>query len=402
MAKTVLLVGAGAMAEGYLRAAAKAGIQVGVVESPARCAELTEKFPCVADTEPLDGPAGRDEAWLAPAMTLAKRLRPDGVLGFAEPHVLAAAIAQHRLRLPGPGLDAAVVSRNKALQRAEFRRTGLPHPDHILVPRLADATNWALPRVPVVVKPLSHQGSRGVERIDTEAAWIEAVVRRAGEEALLVERYTSGAEYSVEALVRTGDILFTNLTRKETTEAPNFVETAHEAGYAATAPDLAETAQKLCADVVNALRVQTGIVHLEFRTPDERNPVIMEVAVRTPGDHILEIASLATGTNLYAAILHLALGENPDLPDTPPRRAAGTVYLTADQSGTLDSLDLKEWSTIPEVVRSYALQDPGHPIGPPESSDDRIAYAVIDCTSHDDLLSVTTRLRACARLVIKT
>jgi hypothetical protein len=96
-----------------------------------------------------------------------------------------------------------------------------------------------------------------------------------------------------------------------------------------------------------------------------------------------------------------ALGENPDVPDTPRRRAAGTVYLTADQSGTLDSLDLQEWSTVPEVVRSYALQDPGDLVGPPESSDDRLAYAVVDCASHDDLLSVSAHLRACTRPVIK-
>jgi biotin carboxylase len=293
-----------------------------------------------------------------------------------------------------------VISRNKALQRAEFRRAGLPHPDHVLAAQVGDASDWAVANLPVVVKPLSHQGSRGVERVDTESAWTEAVGRRTAEGALLVERYAPGAEYSVEALVCAGAVLFTNLTRKETTEAPDFVETAHEAGYAATAPALAEAARKLCTGVVESLGVHTGIVHLEFRASDDQYLVIMEVAVRTPGDHILEIASLATGADLYAAILSLALGEDPDLPDLVPRRAAGAVYLTADQTGTLEHLDLHEWSTVPEVVRNYALQDPGDPVGPPKSSDDRLAYAIVDCASHEDLLSVAAYLRASARPVI--
>ncbi|SDP96901.1 Biotin carboxylase [Actinopolyspora xinjiangensis] len=401
MTETVLLVGGGAMTEGYLRAADAAGVRMGVVDSLTRCKELADKYSCVIDTESIDGPAGRDETWLAPAMTLAERLRPDGVLGFAEPHILAAAMVQHRLGVPGPGLDAVVVSRNKALQRAEFARAGIPHPDYLLAPRLSEVTDWVLPNLPVVIKPLSHQGSRGVERIDTAAAWTQAATDRAAEGVLLVERYVDGAEYSVEALVHAGEVLFTNLTRKETTEAPNFVETLHEAGYAKTAPALAETARKLCTDVVNALRIQTGIVHLEFRASDEQNSVIMEVAVRTPGDHILEVASLAVESDLYAAILCLALGGKPNLPDTAPRRTAGTVYLAADQSGTLESLDLQDWSTFPEVIRSYALQEPGSLVGPPVSSEDRLAYAVVNCASHDDLLSVSTRLRSCAQQIIK-
>ena len=397
---TLALVGAGAMADGYLRAAQEAGLRVGVVETAGRCAELTERYSCVVDTETLHGPAVRDETWLPPAMALVDRLRPGAVLGFAEPQVLAAAVVQHRLGVPGPGLDAAVISRNKAMQRGEFRRAGLPHPDHVLVPALAMAEEWALQRLPVVVKPLAHQGSQGVERIDTQDRWHDTVRRRSAEGALLVEQYVEGPEYSVEALVEAGRVLFTNLTRKETTEAPHFVEMLHEAGHGSVQPTLGEAARKLCTAVVATLRVQTGIVHLEFRAPAEDHLVIMEVAVRTPGDNIMEIACRANRTDLYAAAVRLAFGSTPILLETPSCRATAAVYLAADRAGTLDSLDLSAWSDIPQVVRSYALQEPGTQVRPPESSEDRLAYALLDCETHPELTTLVNRLRTSADFTI--
>ncbi|WP_051704821.1 ATP-grasp domain-containing protein [Streptomyces sp. NRRL S-455] len=400
--RTVILVGAGAMAEGYLRAAQRMGLRVGLVETAARHAELAPRFPCVVDFEPVEGVPARDEAWLPPAMALAGRLAPDAVLGFAEPQVLATAILQHRLGVPGPGLDAAMVSRNKALQRGEFHRAGLPQPGHRHTVRLSDASEWALDRLPVVVKPVALQGSMGVERIDTPEQWQDAVRRRDDEGPLLVECYVEGAEYSVEALVRDGQVLFTNLTRKETTDAPFFVELFHEAGHGAQRPVLRKTADELCRGVVAALGLNTGIAHLEFRARADDDLVIMEVAVRTPGDHILEIISLAHDFDVYEACLRLTLGEQPQLPpaDREPIRSAGSLFLGAGRAGVLAALDLTDWAAQEGVVRHAARLAPGATVRPAENSGDRLAYAVLDCPGPTELAALAERLRAIARVEI--
>ncbi|MFE5888962.1 ATP-grasp domain-containing protein [Streptomyces sp. NPDC056462] len=400
--RTVVLVGAGVMAEGYLRAAQRMGLGVGLVETSARHAELAPGFPCIVDFEPVEGAPARDEAWLPPAMTLAARLNPDAVLGFAEPHVLATAILQHRLGVPGPGLDAATVSRNKAFQRGEFARAGLPQPAHRHTVRLSEASEWALGRLPVVVKPVSLQGSMGVERIDTPEQWTDVVRRRDEEGPLLVESFVEGPEYSVEALVRDGQVLFTNLTRKETTGAPYFVELFHEAGHGAERPVLRKAADELCRAVVAALRLDTGIAHLEFRARADDDLMIMEVAVRTPGDHILEIISLAHGFDVYEACLRLALNEVPHLPPTgqDPARSAGSLFLGADRAGVLASLDLTAWTALDQVVRHDARLAPGAAVRPAENSGDRLAYAVLDCSGPAELAALTERLRASARVDI--
>ncbi|WP_406456068.1 ATP-grasp domain-containing protein [Streptomyces sp. NBC_01622] len=390
--QTVLLIGAGVMAEGYLHAAQQAGLRVGVVETPARYAALTGRFPCVVDFEPVpEVIAARDESWLSPAMTLAGRLAPDAVWAFAEAHVMAAAMVQHRLGLPGPGLDAATVSRNKAFQRAEFHRAGLPQPAHRHTPRLSDQREWALARLPVVVKPVSLQGSQGVERIASAQEWDDAVTRRDDEGPLLVEEYVAGQEYSVEALVHRGRVLFTNLTRKETTGPPYFVELFHEAGYGADRPLLRKAADDLCAGVVTALNFGTGIVHLEFRARADHDPVIMEVAVRTPGDHILELVARAHDFDVFAACLRLALGQVPDTP-TAPVRAAGSLFLSAPEPGRLTALDLAAWAARPEVVKHDARLAPGVPVRPARNSGDRLAWAVLTCPTGPELRLLAERL----------
>ncbi|MFI9121560.1 ATP-grasp domain-containing protein [Streptomyces bikiniensis] len=395
--RTILLVGAGVMAEGYLHAAQDLGLRVGVVETPARHAKLVDRFPCLVDFEPVDeAAAGRDESWLAPATTLAARLGPDAVWGFAEPHVLATAMVQHRLGLPGPGLDAATVSRNKALQRAEFGRTGLPQPAHRHTRRLSEATDWALARLPVVVKPVSSQGSQGVERIGTPDAWADAVARRDAEGPLLVEQYVEGQEYSVEALVHRGRVLFTNLTRKETTGPPHFVELLHEAGHGADRPALRKAADELCRGVVAALGMVTGIAHLEFRAVSDDQPVIMEVAVRTPGDHIMELVGRAHGFDAFAACLRLALDEEPAVPDGHgPVRSAGSLFLSSPGTGTLAALDLSAWAArSPEVARHDARLAPGARVRPAEDSGDRLAWAVLDCATPDRMRALARELAA--------
>ncbi|MFE7181820.1 ATP-grasp domain-containing protein [Streptomyces erythrochromogenes] len=392
--RTALLVGAGVMAEGYLHAARTLGLRVGIVETPTRYAALADRFPCIVDFEPVDeAAAARDESWLAPAMTLAARLRPDAVWGFAEPHVLATAMVQHRLGLPGPGLDAATVSRNKALQRAEFARTGLPQPAHRHTRKLSEATDWALERLPVVVKPVSSQGSQGVERVATPDDWADTVARRDTEGPLLVEQYVEGQEYSVEALVHRGRVLFTNLTRKETTGPPYFVELFHEAGHGTDRPVLRKAADELCRGVVAALGMVTGIAHLEFRAVDDDEPVIMEVAVRTPGDHIMELVARAHGFDVFGACLRLALGEEPAVPDGHgPVRAAGSLFLSSPGAGTLAALDLSAWSALPEVARHDARLAPGARVRPAEDSGDRLAWAVLDCDTPDRLRSLAREL----------
>lgn len=397
----LLLIGAGAMAEGYLESAERSGLSLAIVETGERIANLRARFSSIVDSENLTGPPSADESWVAPAFRLLNRFQPTGVLGFAEPQVLAAALVQDSAGLPGPGLAAAVISRNKALQRSRFALTGVDQPEHLFVDDLHEGTDWVASRLPVVVKSLSGMGSIGVEQINDAAAWAEVVERRRGEGALLIEEYIEGPEFSIEGLLRGGDLLFTNVTRKDTTGAPFFVETAHAVGAGVNEPTLVAAAETLCVRASKALHILTGIVHLEFKARSAVDLVIMELAVRTPGDHIMEIISTAHGFDFYSACIDVALGRNPELPSSQsPQRSSGVVYISAADPGIVAEIDIQAWHAVPGFTRSYMMADPGDSVRPPESSSERLGYGILNCADPETLARSMAALRRSVVMLI--
>ncbi|MGW5333346.1 ATP-grasp domain-containing protein [Streptomyces bauhiniae] len=373
--RELLLAGVGTMGRPYLEAAARLGVRARALESAAtwenRPTVLAERFYRV--------PGGHEESWAgAVAAAVAERV-PDGLIGFAEPQVVAAALAQQRHGLRGPSLHAAVVSRNKALQRALFGAHGVPQPEYLHVARLGEARDWMLRHLPVVVKPLTLSGSQGVELIRTPEEVGEVVARRGGEGQLLVETAVEGPEFSWEALVREGEVLFENVTAKETTPPPYFVELVHRCGHD-LGPETAAQVRELTSGVLRALGMDTGLVHLEFRM-SAAGPVLMEVAVRTPGDYLPDAIGLTFGFDLYEAMVLLAVGlPLPALPDRPVSHAA-TVFLTA-APGTITGIEgLEEVRAHPAVVRVRPRKGVGDTVQPLTSSSRRLGHVLIDAGS---------------------
>ncbi|MEU5396085.1 ATP-grasp domain-containing protein [Streptomyces tibetensis] len=390
----VLMVGAGNMGRGYLTAARRHGLRVALVETPDRVEAVRGEFGdvVVAYVSPDTTVTDHDEVWAGPALRLAARTRPRGVLAFSEPHVQAAALVAEAHGLPGPGLHAAQASRNKALQRQLYGVSGIPQPHSRLVERLHDADR---PDFPFVVKPLSSFGSRGVEQVKDTQGWAEAVARRAGGGPYLLEEYATGTEYSWEGLVRGGRTLFSNLTVKTTTGPPAFVELQHvPSGGPAGAEDRSR-AGRLGAEVINALRMRDGLIHLEFRIAPDGRMAVMEAAVRTPGCFILDVASRAHGIDLHEACLRLALGDEPELPaEGTPFRHTASLFLAAERPGEVVPEDTAVLDAIPGVFRSGLRQEPGTIMNPPESNADRMAFALLDLPTEAALQEALRAARA--------
>jgi biotin carboxylase len=381
----IVLVGSGFMGRGYFKAARRLGLRVALVDVPERLEAVEGEFgDRLSGCEAVDPrSAALDEAWVGPALKLARRAHPRGVLAFSEINVLAGAYAAQDLGLPGTGVYAAHVSRNKALQRQVYGAAGVPQPASMLALDFAGLESRSFP---CVIKPLSGAGSNGVEQVPDAPALREALERRGKTGPVLVEDYVSGQEYSWEALVHGGEVLFTNLTVKTTTGPPNFVEVLHIPLVDAEAERLRKPADRLGEDVVRALRISDGLVHLEFRIAEDSSLAVMEAAVRTPGDFLMDVVSRAHGFDLYAACLELAMGIRPD---TRPARSAArhtaSLFLVAGRPGTVVPPHADELAAVPGVFRSGLRQTPGSVVAPPRSSGDRVAFALIDCATRADL-----------------
>jgi len=397
MRRRLLLVGMGRVGRPYATAARRLGLDLAVLDAPTSLAYAkARKFLTEDQTGyPVAGTA--TAAWFAGASEALEDGPVDGVVAFGEPHVMAAALICDELALPGPGLRAAAVSRDKALQRRLFARHGIAQPASYLPEDVEAAADWAEGRYPVIAKPADGTGSRAVRLIAGEAGLRAWHAEHAGDGAVLIEQCLTGPEYSVECVVHRGELVFTEPTLKHTTAPPYFVELGHTVPAGLSGAERSGV-DRLADQVARAMGMRDGVMHLEFRMEDT-GPHLMEVAVRTPGDHIFEVHELAHGVSLFEAAISVALGDRPDL---PARRAgAAAVRFPTVAPGRVEGLaGVAATRRLPTVADLQIDVAVGDAVGPVRSSRDRVATVLLRAGDADglaraektvaDLLRITT------------
>ncbi len=241
------------------------------------------------------------------------------VLPSREYSVEAVAQAAEALGLPGAGVCAARVFTDKIDQLAACQRAGIAVPPFAEVTDACGVASFAA-RGPCVVKPANRQASLGVVILrpgdSPEHAWQECVAadegpqlaRRPLRSRYLVEQYVPGPEYSVEALVVGGEIVFSNVTLKRVLPGRHPVESGHVVPAPAD-PGVAQL-PALMQHLVCAAGFGTGLLHGEWIISDG-TPVFVECAARPAGDSIFDLIELVTGVNLYGAAVCALAGEEP-------------------------------------------------------------------------------------------
>ncbi|WP_234434068.1 hypothetical protein [Streptomyces sp. NRRL F-5126] len=186
-----------------------------------------------------------------------------------------------------------------------------------------------------------------------------------------------GPEFSWEALVRDGEVLFANTTAKETTPPPYFVELSHRCGHRFDDPATAAAVERLTRGVLGAIGMRTGLVHLEFKV-GPRGPVLMETAVRTPGDYLPDAIGLTFGFDLYEAVVKLSLGlPVGDLPSGDPTAWAATYFPTSAPGTITRITGVEESEDHPAVVRVRLRKGPGDVVRPLTSSSQRMGHVLV-------------------------
>jgi biotin carboxylase len=342
----LLMVGAGKTGRAYLKAARRRGVGCLLLETAQH--RHTEYGHLLARAQV---PGSLDEQWLFAGLEIAAAHAPTGVLPFGERHVLAAELIAERFHLRGASLGAAIISRNKALQRSVCDAAGVPQPRWTVAESAGQARSWLendLDGRTAVVKPLSGFASIGVSAI-RDPSQIEDVV---GSQPVpfLVEEFIPGDDYSWEAFVLDGAVLLSSVTADNMSANGEFVETGHFCGS-----DVAERVQEragvLGRAVVRALGVRTAMVHVEFKLADSGPIALIEVAVRAPGGRHMALFKAATGVDPFELRVRLALGLPVDellLRREAPLSAA-TVIFVAEPGVVTNITGVQEASALPGV-----------------------------------------------------
>ena len=169
---------------------------------------------------------------------------------------------------------------------------------------------------PIIVKPVDRSGSRGITKLTTPEGLEEAIESakiQGFDKHALVEEFATGQEYSVEFISWQGEHHFLAMTKKYTTGAPHFIETAH-LEPAPISNEKLEEVKNVVIHALNSLEIQNGASHSELKISKDGRIAIIEIGGRMGGDCIgSNLVELSTGIDFVKAVIQVALGECPDL-----------------------------------------------------------------------------------------
>ncbi|MFH8487566.1 ATP-grasp domain-containing protein [Streptomyces longisporoflavus] len=300
--------------------------------------------------------------------------------------VPAAAALAEKLGLPGATEQAAQALRDKVRLREACDAGGVRGPRWREIHGPGDLLDFAGDG-PVVVKPANRQASVGVQLLDSvdaasaalawertsSAAEYEQVPDRHLTWRFLAEERLRGPEFSVEALVRQGEIIFHNITAKTVVPGPYPVELGHLLP-APLGQDTQAAFEAAMRALVAATGYRTGILHAEWILT-ESGPALVECAGRCPGDYLIDLNDLAYGTRIRLSLIDLLAGR----PVTLPRAARQTsaIRFLAAEPGTVTQVAGTDTAlALPGVRAAEVDVEAGHEVRPWASSWDRAGHVI--------------------------
>ncbi|MFD9435745.1 ATP-grasp domain-containing protein [Streptomyces sp. NPDC060002] len=360
-----------------------------VIEEPdiIRKRELQDaatRFDCLDRIVPASYQQSSEALDLAAELTAARPVA--AVVPGLEYAVPATAALAEKLGLPGATEAAAQALRDKVRLREVSGAGGVRNPRWREVHGPADILDFAGDE-PVVVKPANRQASVGVQLLDSvdaataaqawertsSAAEYEQVPDRQLAWRFLAEERLRGPEFSVEALVRRGEIIFANITAKTVVPGPYPVELGHllPAPLDQDTQTAFETAMRA---LVASIGFQTGILHAEWILT-ESGPTLVESAGRCPGDYLIDLVDLAYGTRIRLTLIDLLAGRPVTLPRAA-RQTSAIRFLAAGPGTVTEVAGVDTAQGLPGVHVAEVDVEAGQEVRPWASSWDRAGHVI--------------------------
>lgn len=315
-------------------------------------------------------------------------IKPAAVLTIASD--LAAITANYvarELGLPANSEQCVLQTTNKYIMRQCLKNSGLSVPAFALVDETDYRSKTSQFHFPLIVKPTDRSGSRSITKVTSIESMEEAVIKAVTdsfEKKAIVEEYIEGEEYSFEAVSYHGEHHFLAITKKFTTGSPHFIETGHiePAGFSKEEQD---EIKHVIWKALDALGVENGASHSEFRISPEGKVKIIEIGARMGGDCIgSDLVMLSTGYDFLKMVIEVGIGQAPSITTTGrPGTAAIKFILKEADLAMLNQLQEKNSNAI---IRISKIEEIGH--HRVVDSGSRYGYYITMFENRDDALRI--------------
>ena len=363
-AKTLLIVSGARAAMPIIAAARRMGLRVlvsdGVPDAPGfRQADAG-----------LLAPTADAEASVEAARAYAQRTRIDGVIGVgAEVAGTVAAVAE-ALGLAGiPPATAALAADRLALRaRLRARRVAVPWCAPVEGPAALEALAVRT-QLQLALRPVD--GALALRLLpDVDPRWaVEVAAAASPSGSVMVEEQVAGARVRAEAIVVDGRATTVALADRDDEVLERFAPFVVERGStlpSAAHPAAAERIAGTVAAAAAALGMRAGTLSVEV-VLGPRGPVLVELGTGLPGGYVgTHEVPLATGVDLVAAAIRLALGEAPEPGALRARWCQGVARrFLLPAPGTVTSVrGTAEAAAGEGIALLEVVATPGRPIGP--------------------------------------
>lgn len=272
--------------------------------------------------------------------------------------------------------EYSLLTTNKYLMRQAFENNDVPSPRFMRVLKGDNVDGRSL-TYPLIVKPTDRSGSRGVQKVFTDNQLKLALERAFGEsfkQEAIVEEYVEGREVSVESISYNGVHYILQVTDKETTGAPYFVELSHHQ------PSSLDSATKnkikeIVLHSLDALHIRNGASHSELKVTDDGIIKVIEVGARMGGDFIgSDLVRLSTGYDFLRGVILVAMGQF-EMPEIKEDGYSGVYFLSKENEHLLPVMS--HWQDYPQIVRCEITDSQLRHI---QESGDRSGYMIYKST----------------------
>lgn len=316
----------------------------------------------------------------------------------------AVAAAGRRLGLRGTSPGALLTARRKDQVRLALRRAGLACPRFALATSEAQVLA-AAGRIgyPVVVKPVSGTDSL-LARVaggpgEARDAWRGFVAgldllppswRPQFSRGLLVEELLTGRLVSVEIGCRDGEFYPFCVSGRLRWSADEVVELGAYIPAGLPAPQRRECLDYAMA-VCRAIGLDLGVFHLEIMLTGS-GPVLVEANARVMGGAMPAIYRLATGQDIFTALVRIFAGDPVPLPGSFSGCTGGHKVAARATGRLSETATLAALAAHPGVLKVYGFGEFGTGPGRPVRQGKTVARFLLRAPDHAGLARTATAL----------
>lgn len=274
----------------------------------------------------------------------------DGIISFTlETALPTLTYVVQEMGLVGNSYECLELTSTKFAQRRALEKAGIPVPKYFLIENESQL-KYVKCAFPVIVKPVDSGGSQGIQKVDgsdglLEAFKLSASCSKTGR--VIIEEFVDGREFSVEFISHKGKHYLLQITDKETSGAPHFIEMSHHQP-ADISEDVWRRIKEMVESALDALKIENSPSHTEIKLNSRNELFIIETGARMGGGHITsDLVRLSTGYDFVKGAIDLAVGDFHE-PLFPEHHFAGVYFysLLRPEIGTI----IKHHEKYPEIV----------------------------------------------------